>query len=57
MRHVTDHLYRAVEQTLSPAGQASNESQHQANAATDTEANQRTPTADGQVLPQLATLG
>ncbi|MNY83083.1 hypothetical protein D3C86_2256020 [compost metagenome] len=57
MRHVTDHLHRAVQQAFAPARQTGDKTQRQPDAAADAKTDQRAPTADGQVLPQLAAFG
>ncbi len=54
VRHVADHLHRAVEQTLAPGRQTGDETEQQADAAADGEADAGAPAANGQMGPELA---
>ncbi len=54
VRHVADHLHRAVQQTLPPFAQAGNEAQRQTDAAADGETDPGAPAADCQMGPDFA---
>lgn len=57
MWNVSQHLQRAVEQALTPAGKPGNKAEQQPEAATDGETSQCAKGTDFQVLPKVTAFG